>query len=1146
MEKLKKVTLSITLFYLMLFFSGTLSAQITLNVQNQKIRQIIQQIEKSSDYSFFYNNDLADLDKSATIQLTNSSIEEALNGLFSNTSITYLIKDNKQVVLTDKKMAQQNNSSVQSVQQAITKKVTGTVTDEKGEPLPGVSVVEKGTTNGIMTDADGTYSINVKEGAILDFTYVGFKPLSESVNGRSIVNIVLTEDVHQLSEVVMIGYGSARKQDLSTSISTVKIDQTMKGRSSDPNVLLQGRVTGLTIQSAGGDPLKSANVAIRGRGSRGSDDNNKDDGNPYDMGDGILYVVDGVPNAPFNMADVETITVLKDAASAAIYGANVGSGGVIIVTTKGAEAGKAKISMNVFQGIQTAANKPKVLNAEQYNQVWATAIANKVPGSNAKLPIVADPTKYPYGNTTRTNWLDEIFRTAYQQHYDLSVTGGTDLIKALASVSYDKNEGTLLNTYKETLNAKLNVDFQLAKWAKLSQRATFQYSNGQGDVNTSSHQGIIIGAVFYPTSATVNEYDRNGNLLYNEYGKPLYGGTIPRWAVEEGISGFGEIRNPVATLERLRQYRPSSTIYSTTSLEVKPINRLTLKSDFTASLRSDRNEYFNSRVPEFGLTVDDNARGVSSTWHTNWLWETTATYAETFYDKHSLSAMAGYSMSKDSYRWTRTIVNNFNREDDWHTIFPSGSSWDKNKPEEKVWCNTMISMFARAAYSFDDRYFMTASIRRDATSKLYKDNNYGYFPAVSGSWKISSEQFFESLKQSVNLLKVRGSWGQIGNINSLDYYGYDKGLSYGEYPSIYGEGLNNQIFGTYVGSLVNRDLKWETSQQLGIGLDITLFKSFDLSVDYYNKTTKDLIDQLPVPSSIEIAPYANIGKVENKGWEFSLSYNKTIDKLNFNLWGNLSTVKNTVKDLGDREFMEHDTRINSLYPLRSAVGQPWNSYYLIKTAGIFQTQEEIDNYTKDGKKIQPNAVPGDLKFVDANGDGTINDNDKQYMGSYLPKLTYSFGGGFDYKGFDFSFMFQGISDVKIFNGFKQMGMTGRDVGNNMITDVLKSWDYDKNSGIPRLSIADDNNKNYTTVSDYFLESGAYLRLKNVTLGYTLPKSTMASLGLPKSSIRFYVSADNLVTITPYDGIDPEVGGFGLDGGNYPVSRGVNLGFNVNF
>lgn len=430
------------------------------------------------------------------------------------------------------------------------------------------------------------------------------------------------------------------------------------------------------------------------------------------------------------------------------------------------------------------------------------------------------------------------------------------------------------------------------------------------------------------------------------------------------------------------------------------------------------------------------------------------------------------------------------------------------------------------------------------------------FPAFSASWKISSEEFFEPLKNVVNLLKVRGSWGQVGNVALVPRYSWNVPLNETDWAMIYGKDLNNIIYGgVYAGSIGTKDLKWETTEQWGVGLDMGLLdNSLNLTVDYFNKRTKDLIEVVPVPSvaGISVSPYGNVGDVVNRGWEFGLSYSKKIGNVTFGVNGNLSTVHNEVLDLGNLEFMQHNVVINSLTPLRSAVGHPWYSYYVLKTEGIFQSQEEIDNFTwRDPEtgikqKVQPNAKPGDFKYVDFNNDGKITDEDKQYLGSYMPKITFGFGGNLQWKGIDFSFQFQGVGKSTVYNGFKQMGYTGRGQGGNMLADVKNSWEYNKTSGVPRIGLISDPNGNYNSLNDFFLEDASYLRLKNVTIGYTLPGNVMRAIGLPGSTARFYLNGENLFTATDYSGIDPEVGNFGIDGGTYPVSRSFSIGFNFSF
>ena len=1022
--------------------------------------------------------------------------------------------------------------TTQALAQVIT--VTGTVSDELGEPMPGVSVHVRGTVTGALTGADGSYRITVPDAeAQLQFSFVGYITAEFTVGSMRQIDVVLTEDLHQFDEVVVIGYGTARRSDLSTAVSTMNVDQAMRSRPANLNTLMQGRLPGLTIQSSGGDPLAGAVFNIRGKGSRD--------------GDGILWVVDGVPGAPYNIEDIASISVLKDAASAAIYGASVGSGGVIIITTKQAQEGKIKVNVNVSHSFQSPWRLPETLTSEEFCQVWADAVESSV--TRRQIPFVADPTRYPYGNVTRTDWIDEVFRTGHLQHYSVSLSGGSDRLKGYGSFSYDKNEGVMLNTHREQIGARLNLDFQIAPWLKLQQRGYFQYTNGQGDVWNNSHEGVLIAAIFYPRAATVYEHDQDGNLVMDEFGQPLYGGTIPRWAVAEGVSGYGEIRNPVASLERMRQQRPSANIYSTTSLEIRPWRGLIFRSDYTTFLRPSRYEVFNPIIYEFGRPNPQNSREVTSTWRTGWFWENTLTYAEAF-GNHLVTAMVGSTMRKDHQRWNGVTTYNFDREDPTYTIFPNSGDWNTSRPGESIWNESMTSVFGRIDYSFDDRYFLTASLRRDASSKLWHENNSGIFPAFSGAWKISSESFFDV--RFINLLKVRGSWGQVGNVALVPRFSYNADITTTSWPKAIGLNMDD-IFGKVFSTVANRNLIWETTEQTSIGIDATvLSNSLNFSIDYFHKTTKDLIDRVPalyVPSE----PWGNIGEVLNTGWEFSADYRRRINRdLTVNVFGNFNTVKSEVKDIGHRTEFQHGTVINALRPLRSKPGYPWYSFVVLETDGIFQSHADIEAHrwtnpeTGAVSLIQPNAQPGDLKFIDHNDDGIINDNDQVYKGSFLPTVTYAFGASVDYKGFDFSFFFQGIAGNKIFNGFKMMGYTGRGQGNNLLADVLNSWTYNKSSDIPRLAVAEDPNGNYSRASDFLLEKGDYLRLKNVTLGYTLPQTVMQNIGMNDVRLRVYVGAENLLTFTQYTGFDPEVTNYGIDAGVYPVARSFNIGLNLNF
>ncbi|GHT73565.1 SusC/RagA family TonB-linked outer membrane protein [Bacteroidia bacterium] len=1006
--------------------------------------------------------------------------------------------------------------------------VSGMLLDSNNEPIVGATVMVKGTSTGVTTGINGDYDIVASADATLVFSFVGMNAHEEAVDGRGRIDVVMVAGSHEIEETVVIGYGSTRKQDLSTAVTTVKIDQVMKSRpGAGVASVLQGKVPGMTVQQNGGEDGHT--IMIRGKGARD--------------GDGVMYVVDGIPGAGYSIDDVETVTVLKDAASAAIYGAQVGAGGVILITTKQAQAGKIKVDAHATYGLRQIAKMPKVVNAEQYMQMWNDVVAASP--NTANVPGYADKYAYPYGAVTRTDWLNEIFRLGTSQHYSLSISGGSETVKVLNSFNYDKNEGIMLNTHSWGIGGKLQVEYTPVKWLKVSERATYGYSNSQGGIANDGHQGVLNAAILYPRSSTVYEYNPDGTVAIDDNGEARWGGLVPELN-PQGQSPPINLSNPVATLMRMRMNRPYQGFTSTTGLEVKPLSSLTLLSQLTAGSSANRNENYKKTVYESGASGGTaNQRTVSSEWYTNWLWENTISYAEVF-GEHHVSALAGYTMKYNNGRSVSARSDLFEKEDEHFTILGNGQVLDGQKPGEWINEESMYSVMGRVGYSWNDRYFVTGSLRRDATSKLYKENNWGVFPAFSASWKISSEPFFPQTDY-VNLVKVRGGWGQVGNVGSVPNYSYVSGLDNMNNATVGGVIQPN---GRYQATIPNFALTWETTQQTSLGLDFMLLNnSLELTVDYFDKLTKDLIDDMPIPPAAGIGsnPKGNLGRVSNKGVEFSVAYHNNIGEVKYNVNAVLSTVKSKVLEFNQGKIYAHGDFGNSGHtPLRSMEGQPWYSYLLIKTDGIFQDQKSIDEYTKNGEKIQPNARPGDLKFVDFNGDGIINDDDRQFMGSYLPELTYSFGGGLEWKGIDVNIYFQGINKVKIFNGMKTMLMHGRRNGGYFLAAALDNWMYDHSSQNPNPALFEDPNGNYSTTSDYFLEDGSYLRLKNLTIGYTFPKTLLQKAGISNVGLRVYASAENLLTITNYSGFDPEIGRNGLDAGVYPIARAFNFGLNLNF
>ncbi len=1022
--------------------------------------------------------------------------------------------------------------------------VSGIVRDAAdGSPLAGVVVLDQATSRTKVTGADGSYSITVSPDASLSFSLIGYLPQTVAVEARSTVDVLISVDVTAIEavSVVELGYGnSQRKQDLSMSVSTVRVDKVAKGRTSDLATVLQGKVPGMTIQMSG-DPMKGSGMTIRGRGSKG------DDGDDTNAG-GILIVVDGVPGAPYMVEDIETVTVLKDAASSAIYGAQAGQGGVILITTKRAYRGAAQVSVNISNGVKTVSNLPDMMTSAQFNETWRKAYDS---AGRSDYPEFANPASaiYPWTNATRTDWLDEIYRPGRTQHYGVSVSGGSENLTSIMALSYDQEDGVLLNTYSKAFSGRLQSEYRINDWAKVSQRVNFLTKNGQGGVNTN-HQGPMMSAMWMPRSATVWETDINGNYVLDAAGNKMYGGLYP---ASISVAGYPKnVMNPVAELEELRKRFPEMKLYSTTSLEVKPVEAVTLRSDFTAYMHHhDLDEAWPIRKEAGSYTRNALDREEILNRDNGWLWETTANWVQTF-GKHNISAMAGWTMKFDKTHMRG--VNTYNYASLRETSFLWSNTENKSANiSEAINLFSQTSLIGRVGYSYDGRYFATASVRRDGSSRLPKANRYQLFPAVSASWKISSESFMKD-QNVFDLLKLRGSWGRIGDIVGLKSHEGNAYPEKNDFYAIFGQDANNLVYGTYYKRIPNPDLRWEYTDQWGVGLDAAFLDDrLDISVDYYDKTTDRLIAPMPLSdqSGLAVAPSANIGTVNNRGWELSLAFgDATRGGLRYNVWGMVSTNRSEVTNLGSwvDVLMNSQVNVNSTTLVGSQVGHPLYSFYLYQTEGIFRSQSEIDSYLhSDGTtKIQPNAKPGDIKFLDVNKDGKITTADRVLRHNYQPRLTFSFGGSVEYKGFDLSVMLQGVAGNHIYNGLRQLLSSGRYEGGNLSTEVLDSYDFNPDGGYPRLGILTDNNGNYNKMSNFFLEKGDYLRLKNLTLGYTLPSSAMQAIGLPSAGLRVYFSADNLLTFTKYSGIDPEVAYFGVDRGSYPVARLLNFGVNINF
>lgn len=1017
--------------------------------------------------------------------------------------------------------------------------VKGIVKDQIGEPVIGANVLVRGTTNGVITNVNGEFILSASKSDVLVVSFVGYTTQEIPVSEKQ-MTIVLKEDTELLDEVVVLGYGAnTRKQDLSASVGIISNTDELAARPvTSTESMLQGQLPGVTIQADGGDPTSTPNIVIRGQGSQN--------------GDNVLWVVDGVPGAPItSMNDIESIVVLKDAASAAIYGAQSGAGGVVLVTTKKAKEGAPTLTYDGTFGFRQATNLIEPLNAEEQVEMRRRSYEN----AGQALPDGWNVTKNPWVGTTRTDWMDAIFRTAFYQRHNIALNVGTDKSSSRLSLSFDNDQGTLINTYKKNLALRYNGKMQLNKWITISEDLVWKNTTSRSkETDNDAYTGPILSAVYMPASATI----------YN----PLdgsYGGTTtedPAYIEKYGSNfadAHGDAVNPVRLLEAENLYNKTSDVWSTTSLEIgNVLPGLKFVSRFTYNLQNYYYKKFNPIRDEVGKPNLSNNVQEQSYRMDAWKTENTLTYDNTF-GKHTVGALFSTTADHYSKRGLEAIGKDLSSEAAYLQYMAYANSTEVL--DYLTGPDANVSMIARLAYSYDDRYFVTASWRRDYAGRLPKEHNFGDFPAVTLGWKISNEKFFRK-NDIVNLLKLRASWGRVGNLGSIDYNYKSPLLSKNTYSEQAQYGVtSNQLWNNfaYYSTALNPNLTWETSEQYDLGLDMEMFNNrLSLSMDYFDKRTFNLIQPQPMnwPSTMGLdAMLVNLGEVRNRGFELSIGWNDRINK-NFSYFvtGNFSYLKNWVSDIGVKNedgtpgVWTDDKSFRSVKDIyQTTEGEPLNSFHLIQTAGIFQSDEEAAAYVdKNGKRIQPDAKKGDLKFVDYDGDGTIGFGDRQYMGSATPKTTFAWTLGFTWKKLSFSAMFQGVGGAQAMNVSKYMLLSDVEGNFNRSREILNAWSPDnRGSNIPILS-KNDNNGNFSTASDWYLEDASYLRLKNVTLSYDLSDvfCKWSHLNDRNSRLSVFLSGENLATITRYSGMDPECGGW--DALKYPVSRVFSLGVKLTY
>lgn len=968
--------------------------------------------------------------------------------------------------------------------------VQGVVKDQTGETVIGASVMEKGTTNGTITGIDGDFSLNMSPNGTLVVSFVGYKTQEVQVKGQKQLQVVLSEDAEMLDEVVVIGYGTMKKSDLTGAVSSIGNKDIKDSPVSNLGQAIQGKISGVQIVDAG-KPGDNVSIKIRGLGSI----NNCDP----------LVVIDGVPTdlglSSLNMADVERLDVLKDASATAIYGSR-GANGVVMITTKRGTEGKGKLAVSANYSFQNATNVPSLLNAAQYAELSNDMMVNS--GRNPN-PEWANPSELGAG----TDWMDELLRTGVMQNYTVSYSGGNEKSHYYVSGGFLDQSGIVKSVNYRRFTFQSNSDAQVLKWLKFSNNITFS-----ADTKKSGSYNIGDALKALPIYPVKNE---DGS-----------------WSGPDGNSEwYGSTRNPIGPTELNKSQTDGYNFLANLTAELTFTKWLKFKSTFGYDAKFWFIDNFTPKYNWKPTPTEETSRYKSDNKSFTYLWDNYFLFDHTFAEKHRVGLMAGMSAQWNTNDYLNAQKNvfmfdNVHEMDNGEEMYAIGGN-------ETEWA--LLSYMARVNYSYEDRYLLTATIRRDGSSRFGKKHRWGTFPSVSVAWRASQEKWFPK-NDYINDLKVRAGYGVTGSQASVGNYSYLASYNTSVYP--FGISSGNQT-ALVSSTLANPYIHWEEVAQTNIGFDASLFNSRVMfSFDAYLKETRDMQVKasIPITSGFEdtTTTYTNAGKVRNQGIEMSLHTINLTGELGWETNLTATYNKNKIKDLNS-DVPYYINQINNSYVTMLTKDYPINVFYGYVTDGIFQNQSEVNTHA-----VQPGAEPGDIRFRDLNNDGVINDSDRTVIGNPNPSWLFSMNNSLSYKGFELSVFLQGIAGNKIYNA-NNIDNTGMAAAYNQTTDVLKRWQGEGTSNSMPRAVFGDPNQN-TRVSDRFVENGSYLRLKNITLSYTFPKQWLQKAQIENA--RLSLSCENVATITGYSGFDPEVGINGIDQNRYPISRTFSLGLNFNF
>ncbi|WDF54425.1 TonB-dependent receptor [Mucilaginibacter sp. KACC 22063] len=1122
-----------------------LDKKVDLSVESISVQDVLNYLQKADNVKFIYSANTIDVTKKVSVNFKDQPLKKVLDNVLTNNGIDYTVLKDR-IILGKKGAATATESNGNTIDLTAEGSATnnavipvsGKIVDETGQPVIGATVVEKGTTNGVSVGVDGSYKLNVNStNSVLVVSFLGYASQEIPVGSQTVINVTLRADNKTLNEVVVVGYGTQKRTTVTGAISSVKASDLENQQITRVDDALKGRTPGVNVVQSSGAPGAAPTVRVRGITSI----NNSD---PLYVIDGVIVTNGGIDN--INPNDIESMDVLKDA-SAAIYGSRA-SNGVILITTKKGKTGPAKISYNGYTGWQSPVKKVDLANATQYATLRNQAVTND--GGTAPF---ANPAQYGTG----TNWQDVIFaNNAFIQNHNLSISGANDNASYYTSFGYLDQDGIVLpqiSNYKR-FNFTTNTSFKLKKWLTVGENFTYTYTRNQGIGNTNSVFGGPLSSALNldPLTPTVvtdinaqpnaSVYTSNAKyILRNALGQPY------------GISNYvqNEITNPLAYAQnQAGNFGYSHNLLGSAFVEVTPIAGLKIRSQI-----SGKEAFYGSKsfTPLYYLNGSSSNLSATSQYldsesNLTWNLDNTASYTRSF-GLHNVSALVGFSAQRQSgFGLNGTFlgepVNTFNEASPNFALVNANkiaNGYD-NQPY------SLASTFARITYDYDQKYLFTGIIRRDGSSKFGSNNVYGTFPSGEIGYVMTREDWFPK-NTFIDFLKIRGSYGVVGNEMSLNPF---------QYLSTIGSG-RNYVFGNpntlYVGyspnAPSNPDLKWEETHTADIGLDLTLFNNLSVNLDVYQKKTKGMLQQVQLPAYAGFAgqPSANIGDMENKGIEVSLSYNNRIGDFKYNVGGNLAYNHNEVTYLGTQiNYFTVGNVQSTAYEIgRTQVGHPVGAFYGFQEVGTFKSQAEINSYTNaSGALIQPNAKPGDFKWVDTNGDGKIDANDRTWLGNPLPTFTYGVNLSGSYKQFDFLLFGQGAWGNKIYQAYRRLDLNTA----NYPLAALNAWSpSNASSNYPRLSDADPNN-NFKNPSNFYLQSGAYFRIKTLQVGYTIPKNWLKAADIQK--VRVFLSSNNLLTITGYKGFDPEIGANsngsvgigGIDMGVYPQARTLMVGLDI--